>query len=98
VTLRGKVLEIGGLKEKILAAYRAGLREVILPKSNEKDLRDIPDEVKSYMNFRFVERMDEVFKLALLPPVSETLADREESPAETLATPAVLREERVSAD
>jgi ATP-dependent Lon protease len=98
VTLRGKVLEIGGLKEKILAAYRAGLREVILPKSNEKDLRDIPDEVKSYMNFRFVERMDEVFKLALLPPASETLADREESPAETLATPAVLREERVSAD
>src|SRR4051794_3738794 len=72
VTLRGKVLEIGGVKEKVLAAYRAGLREVIMPKSNEKDLRDIPDEVKSYMNFRFVERMDEVFKLALLPPVSDT--------------------------
>ena len=97
VTLRGKVLEIGGLKEKILAAYRAGLREVILPKSNEKDLRDIPDEVKAHMTFRFVERMDEVFKLALLPPVSETFADRQEAP-ETMATPAAIREDRVSAD
>jgi ATP-dependent Lon protease len=96
VTLRGKVLEIGGLKEKILAAYRAGLREVILPKSNEKDLRDIPDEVKSYMNFRFVERMDEVFKLALLPPVSETPADHQ-APSETLPL-AATREERISAD
>jgi ATP-dependent Lon protease len=97
VTLRGKVLEIGGLKEKILAAYRAGLREVILPKSNEKDLRDIPDEVKSHMTFRFVERMDEVFKLALLPPVSETFADRQEAP-ETMITPAAIREDRVSVD
>src|SRR4051812_17079521 len=97
VTLRGKVLEIGGLKEKILAAYRAGLREVILPKSNEKDLRDIPDEVKSYMNFRFVERMDEVFKLALLPAVSETLGDHPEAPSESLPLPA-KREERISAD
>src|SRR6186997_2655147 len=75
VTLRGKVLEIGGVKEKVLAAYRAGLREVIMPKSNEKDLRDIPDEVKAHMTFRFVERMDEVLKIALLP-VSETPADQ----------------------
>jgi ATP-dependent Lon protease len=93
VTLRGKVLEIGGVKEKVLAAYRAGLREVIMPASNEKDLRDIPDEVKAHMTFRFVERMDEVLKLALLP-VSETPADQ----AETLQTPAILRDERVTAD
>jgi ATP-dependent Lon protease len=93
VTLRGKVLEIGGVKEKVLAAYRAGLREVIMPKSNEKDLRDIPDEVKNHMTFRFVERMDEVLKLALLP-VSVTPADE----AETIQPPAILREERVSAD
>src|ERR1051325_4857065 len=71
VTLRGKVLEIGGVKEKVLAAYRAGLREVIMPKSNEKDLRDIPDEVKSHMTFRFVDRMDEVLRLALMPAVTE---------------------------
>ena len=53
VTLRGKALEIGGVKEKVLAAYRAGLREVILPRSNEKDLRDVPDEVRANMVFTF---------------------------------------------
>ncbi len=78
VTLRGKVLEIGGLKEKVLAAYRAGLREIILPKSNEKDLRGIPDEVKSHMVFTFVERMDEVLHLALLPHAAPQLADMAE--------------------
>jgi ATP-dependent Lon protease len=67
VTLRGKVLEIGGVKEKVLAAYRAGLRDVIMPKSNEKDLRDVPDEVKANMQFSFVATMDEVLRLALLP-------------------------------
>jgi ATP-dependent Lon protease len=75
VTLRGKVLEIGGVKEKVLAAYRAGLRQVIMPKSNEKDLRDVPDEVKKNMHFIFVERMDEVMHLALLKPAAEELAD-----------------------
>jgi ATP-dependent Lon protease len=75
VTLRGKVLEIGGVKEKVLAAYRSGLREVLLPKSNEKDLREVPEEVRSHMVFTFVERMDEVLHLALLPRVSNELAD-----------------------
>src|SRR3954463_9786094 len=84
VTLRGKVLEIGGGKEKMLAAYRAGLREVIMPKSNEKDLRDIPDEVKNQVTFRFVERMDEVLKLALLP-VANTPADAPEVHREPVA-------------
>ena len=76
VTLRGKVLEIGGVKEKVLAAYRAGLREVILPKANEKDLRDVPDEVRKNMTFTFVDRMDEVLHLALLPPASESWPTR----------------------
>ncbi|HEX2090999.1 MAG TPA: endopeptidase La [Longimicrobiaceae bacterium] len=66
VTLRGKVLEIGGVKEKTLAAYRAGLREVILPQGNERDLRDVPEDVRSGMKFDFVERMDEIFDLTLL--------------------------------
>ncbi|MDF1501898.1 endopeptidase La [Roseisolibacter sp. H3M3-2] len=75
VTLRGKVLEIGGVKEKVLAAYRAGLREVILPKTNEKDLRDVPKEVREHMAFSHVASMDEVLRIALLPsPVAN--ADR----------------------
>jgi ATP-dependent Lon protease len=66
VTLRGKVLEIGGVKEKVLAAYRSGLREVILPKANEKDVRDVPEEVRAHMAFVFVDRMDQVLQHALL--------------------------------
>jgi ATP-dependent Lon protease len=97
VTLRGKVLEIGGVKEKVLAAYRAGLRQVIMPKANEKDLRDVPDEVKKNMNFMFVDRMDEVLHLALLRPVTNELADHlEPSPeAATVITPSVSPADRV---
>jgi ATP-dependent Lon protease len=75
VTLRGKVLEIGGVKEKVLAAYRAGLREVILPKGNEKDVRDVPQEVRDKMAFTFASTMDEVFHLALLPLPAQKHAD-----------------------
>jgi len=74
VTLRGKALEIGGVKEKVLAAYRAGLREVVLPRSNEKDLRDVPDEVRTNMVFTFVGTMDDVFRIALLPATSDAPA------------------------
>src|SRR5262245_34825503 len=100
VTLRGKVLEIGGVKEKVLAAYRSGLREVMMPKSNEKDLRDVPEEVRGHMAFTFVERMDEVLHLALLPPVSQELADAvqpEPSPGLAGATTREDREEQVAA-
>lgn len=75
VTLRGKVLEIGGVKEKVMAAYRAGLRELLLPKSNEKDLRELPDEVREHMTFTFASTMEEVFRLALLPAAPSKLAD-----------------------
>ncbi len=81
VTLRGKVLEIGGVKEKVLAAYRAGLRQVILPSSNEKDLRDIPDEVRQSMAFTFVSTMDEVLHLMLLQKPQAVLADSAAPPA-----------------
>ncbi|HET8655946.1 MAG TPA: endopeptidase La [Longimicrobiaceae bacterium] len=67
VTLRGRVLEIGGVKEKTLAAYRAGLREMILPTGNERDLRDVPEDVREGMTFHPVDRMDEVFEMCLLP-------------------------------
>jgi ATP-dependent Lon protease len=75
VTLRGKVLEIGGVKEKVLAAYRAGLRQVIMPANNEKDLRDIPDEVRQLMTFTFVSTMDEVIPVMLLRKPEAELAD-----------------------
>ncbi len=75
VTLRGRVLEIGGVKEKVLAAYRAGLREVIMPKGNEKDVRDVPQEVRNKMAFTFAATMDEVLHLALLPHADTHPAD-----------------------
>ncbi len=75
VTLRGKVLEIGGVKEKVLAAYRSGLRHVVLPASNEKDLRDIPAEVREMVAFTFVSTMDEVLHLMLLQKPHAVLAD-----------------------
>ena len=75
VTLRGRVLEIGGVKEKVLAAYRAGLREVIMPKGNEKDVRDVPQEVRDRMAFTFAATMDEVLHLALLPHADAHPAD-----------------------
>jgi ATP-dependent Lon protease len=77
ITLRGKVLPIGGVKEKLLAAHRAGVTSIILPKDNEKDLADIPKNVLDVMNVHLVETMDEVLRTALdgplpaLPPSSE---------------------------
>lgn len=65
ITLRGRVLEIGGVKEKVIAAHRAGIRMVILPKNNKKDLEDIPKDVTKDLKFHFVEHMDEVLKIAL---------------------------------
>ena len=64
-TLRGAVLPVGGVKEKVLAAHRAGIREVILPARCEKDLGEIPDEIKAELTFHFCSRMEEVLKLAL---------------------------------
>ena len=65
ITLRGKVLPIGGLKEKLLAAHRHGILEAIMPRENEKDLPDIPDAIKETMKLHFVDSMDEVLKIAL---------------------------------
>ncbi len=67
ITLRGQVLQIGGLKEKLLAAYRYGMKTVILPKDNQKDLIDIPPEIKKALKFKFVEDAYDVIKFALEP-------------------------------
>jgi ATP-dependent Lon protease len=90
VTLRGKVLEIGGVKEKVLAAYRAGLRHLIMPASNEKDLREVPDEVKKQVTFTFVSTMDEVLRLALLPLGSD-VGEPDERPPVPSESAAKLR-------
>lgn len=68
ITLRGRVLPIGGIKEKALAAHRAGIKEIVLPSENEKDLEEIPKHVVKDLTFKFVETMDEVVKLALDKP------------------------------
>jgi len=65
VTLRGRVLPIGGLKEKTLAAKRMGIKKIIVPKRNRKDLEDIPKYIKKDMEFVFAETMDDVLKVAL---------------------------------
>jgi ATP-dependent Lon protease len=85
ITLRGKVLPIGGVKEKLLAAHRAGVRNILLPKDNEKDLADIPKNVLDVMNVHLVDSMDEVLRTALdgplptLPPSTGTDVTAEES-------------------
>ena len=66
VTLRGRVLEIGGLKEKSIAAHRAGLKTIIVPKDNKKDIDDIPAQVKKDIKFVFAEEVTDVLKIALV--------------------------------
>jgi len=83
VTLRGQILPVGGIKEKVLAAHRSGLKTIILPKRNEADLEDIPDEIKETIDFVFVEAMDDVFITALEPAPKvkkKTRVTRKKSP------------------
>ncbi len=90
VTLRGKVLPVGGLKHKILAAYRAEMTDVVLPKDNEKDLEELPEEAREGMEFHLVESMDEVLRialdgeLALVPP--QERAGKDSAPEPPLGT------------
>jgi ATP-dependent Lon protease len=70
ITLRGRVLEIGGVKEKVIAAHRAGIKTILLPKNNKKDLEDIPQTVQKDLSFHFVDQIDDVLKVALNKPVS----------------------------
>jgi ATP-dependent Lon protease len=72
ITLRGKVLPVGGIKEKVLAAARFGLKTVILPKNNEADIDDVPQSVREQMKFILVDTVDEVLAAALDEPILET--------------------------
>ena len=86
ITLRGKVLPIGGLKEKLLAAHRAGLFEVILPQDNEKDLAEVPENLRSAMKLHFVETMDQVLAVALEQPLPQ-MTEETAQPIATIAPP-----------
>jgi ATP-dependent Lon protease len=87
ITLRGKVLAIGGVKEKVLAAHRAGLKNIVLPKDNEKDLADIPKNVLDALDIYLVENMDEVLKIALVRPFAALPATA--AAADTAVQPAI---------
>ena len=75
ITLRGLVLPIGGLKEKTLAAMRAGIKQVIAPKRNEKDLAEIPDEVRKGLKWHFVSNVDEALRVAVSPAPKKSKSD-----------------------
>ncbi len=91
ITLRGKVLPIGGLKEKLLAAHRAGIFEAILSKENEKDVAELPDNLKKAMKLHFVEQMDEVLQIALESPLPEL---KEETPEALAVLPAAVPQDQ----
>jgi ATP-dependent Lon protease len=76
ITLRGRVLPIGGLREKVLAAHRAGLKTLIIPKTNKKDLVDLPRRVQRDLNLVLVENMDQVLPVALLQQSAEPKPSR----------------------
>jgi len=81
ITLRGKVLAIGGLKEKLLAAHRAGIFEVILPRDNEKDLADVPENLRNQMKLHFADTMDDVLPIALERPLPEVVEEIATNPS-----------------
>jgi ATP-dependent Lon protease len=84
ITLRGRVLPIGGVKEKLLAAHRIGITTIILPRENEKDLADIPKNVLDAVTVQLVENVDEVLKIALAPPETPQQQEVAEPPAPSL--------------
>jgi ATP-dependent Lon protease len=87
ITLRGQVLPVGGIKEKVLAAHRAGIKTILMPKENQKDLEDIPKKVQKEIEFHFMDRMMDVLKLALEP----SPGSRREEP-----TPATARKPKTA--
>lgn len=87
ITLRGKILPVGGIKEKLLAAHRAGIKSLILPKDNEKDLADIPKKILDEFTIHLVEEMDEVLEISLVEaplPLDDAHAFDPRIPRETL--------------
>jgi ATP-dependent Lon protease len=94
ITLRGKVLSVGGVKEKVMAAQRANIKTVILPEGNRKDLTEVPDEVKAGLTFVFAERVEDVWKETLIPLYIAKATDRKYDEAEYRAEHKPKREDR----
>jgi ATP-dependent Lon protease len=92
ITLRGKVLPIGGLKEKLLAAHRAGIFEAVLPAENKRDLADLPDLIKSSMKLHWVETMDEVLEVALAAKLPRLTEETPEALAAKVPPPPPVQE------
>ncbi|HEX7809884.1 MAG TPA: S16 family serine protease, partial [Thermoanaerobaculia bacterium] len=82
ITLRGKVLSVGGIKEKVMAAHRANIRRVVLPEGNRKDLQEVPEETKAALEFVFAERVEDVWKESLIPLFVAKDSDRKYDEAE----------------
>ena len=82
ITLRGKVLSVGGIKEKVMAAHRANIKTVLLPEGNRKDIQEVPDETKAALEFVFAERVEDVWKQALIPVLIARDHDRKYDEAE----------------
>jgi ATP-dependent Lon protease len=79
ITLRGKVLSVGGIKEKVMAAHRANIKVVVLPEGNRKDVQEVPEEIRQNLEFVFAERVEDVWKRALMPAIDDVAArDREQ--------------------
>jgi len=95
ITLRGRVLPVGGVKEKVLAAHRAGVRKVILPKDNEKDLRDVPEKIRSELEFVLVSHMDEVLRHALVRLPSRAESESAPDPDGAKKAPPVANAEEL---
>jgi ATP-dependent Lon protease len=87
ISLSGLVLPVGGIKEKVLAAHRAGIKRIILPKANEKDLKDVPQEVREELTFILVERIEEVLPAAFNQDASTTPPSERDEPLATSTAP-----------
>ena len=93
ITLRGRVLPVGGIKDKVLAAFRAGITEIILPKENEKDIEEIPEDIRDQIEFHLVESVDEVFSIAIegkLSPIPSASGEFEKPTPEPPVEPGSL--------
>src|SRR5947209_10069657 len=98
ITLRGKVLSVGGIKEKVMAAHRANVKTVVLPEGNRKDLNEVPEEIKSELKFIFAERVEDVWSEALIPILVSKGHDRKYDEAEYRAERQKKKEDRERAE